>query len=373
MSDIARAVNVSAPAIYRHFQSKSELLVDAISSGLTPYTEILEARSDEPSGRRGLDFVLRQLAECALDHRQLGVLWQREARNLGEQDQKILRERLRATTRLLAGFLTVERPELEESPADLLAWCAMGALVSVGFHSLSLPREEYIQLLVDITQTLVSLPTPDTGSLSSDIAEITESSPSRREDLISEATELFAERGFGAVGVDDIGSAAGIAGPSIYSHFASKQTILAAAIQRGNDLLTKEAAPVLKSGEPPHVKLGRLVESYVRLALNDRFLIRILLSEMNQLAERDRDSARRQQRQYIDIWTDLFREYVKVDPVAARIRVQAVLLVVNDAVQTPHLRSQPGFEQTLRHLAGALLHIPQAQYMESTAVLRASL
>jgi hypothetical protein len=63
------------------------------------------------------------------------------------------------------------------------------------------------------------------------------------------------------------------------------------------------------------------------------------------------------QRDYIDTWVELRRQFTDEGSVEARIRVQAVLLVVNDAVQTPHLRSLPGFEATLRRIAGALLGV----------------
>jgi hypothetical protein len=83
-----------------------------------------------------------------------------------------------------------------------------------------------------------------------------------------------------------------------------------------------------------------------------------VLSEVGQLEDADRDSARRAQRAYIDTWTDLLLQCIGGDPVVARIRVQAVLLVISDAVQTPHLRVQDGFEPSLRRIAVALLGLP---------------
>ena len=78
---------------------------------------------------------------------------------------------------------------------------------------------------------------------------------------------------------------------------------------------------------------------------------------MDRLPDEDREIALQVQRRYIDTWVDLLRQFNAEPPIAARIRVQAVLLVVNDAVQTPHLRSLPGFEQTLRQISYALLGI----------------
>lgn len=50
--------------------------------------------------------------------------------------------------------------------------------------------------------------------------------PTRAEAVKAAALRLFAERGYLATTMDDIGRAAGIKGPSVYKHFESKQTLL---------------------------------------------------------------------------------------------------------------------------------------------------
>jgi len=360
VAEIARATNVGSSAIFRHFSTKSELLVEAIRCGLRPFDEVLaSAKTNSDHGPVALPSLLRQLAQLALDHRELGVLWQREARSLDEVDQKRLRNELRLTTSSLARFIQLDRPELNQRQTDFLAWCVLGALVSIGFHSLELPRDQYADLLFDLTSTLARIEMAENVAVDADAGDSSVSESSRKDFLVSEAVELFAERGFVAVAVDDIGEAAGIAGPSIYSHFPSKQKILLAAMERGNDLLRSEADAALSRDDPPQTKLGLLVTSYVSLAVRDRFLIRIVLSEVNQLEAADREFARQQQRDYIDRWTDLLLRYRAGDGTSAQIRVQAVLLVVSNAVQTPHLRSLPGLERYLQCVGRALLGLPE--------------
>lgn len=48
----------------------------------------------------------------------------------------------------------------------------------------------------------------------------------RRGQILDAAAELFAERGFAAVNVGDIGAAVGVTGPSIYRHFPTKDAVL---------------------------------------------------------------------------------------------------------------------------------------------------
>ena len=57
----------------------------------------------------------------------------------------------------------------------------------------------------------------------------------RRELVLEAAADLFAARGFHAVGMDDIGEAAGISGPGVYRHFPSKQALLETLLDRTMD------------------------------------------------------------------------------------------------------------------------------------------
>ena len=48
----------------------------------------------------------------------------------------------------------------------------------------------------------------------------------RRQELLKIAADLFADRWFANVTVDDIGEAAGVSGPALYHHFAGKEALL---------------------------------------------------------------------------------------------------------------------------------------------------
>ena len=66
-----------------------------------------------------------------------------------------------------------------------------------------------------------------------------------RERLLGATAELVAERGFHAVGIADIGAAAGVTGSAIYRHFPSKQDILVALLDRVVDDLRAGAGAVV--------------------------------------------------------------------------------------------------------------------------------
>ena len=60
---------------------------------------------------------------------------------------------------------------------------------------------------------------------------------SRSDQILQAAARLFAERGYGATGIDDIGAEVGVSGPAIYWHFPGKQALPAAMLANVSYLL----------------------------------------------------------------------------------------------------------------------------------------
>jgi AcrR family transcriptional regulator len=359
MQDIAQATNVSAMAIYKHFPSKSAILASAIREGIELYDAVL--RPEEARGFTSLAdlrTLLNSLATIALRRREWGVLWQRELRNLGEVEQHALRGELRTLTARVSSVVAYVRPDLAAQSSDLLAWCVMGALVSVGFHSLSLPRGQYEVVLAIIASRVVEAKV----GLASDFVGVqplaSPVSESRRDSLLTHATVLFAERGYAAVGVDDIGDAVGIAGPSVYHHFADKQSILAESIQRGIDGLREKLGLSLGADESPTSTIKRLLRSLIDFAIADRFVVRVVFSELDQLDPAARELAAGQLRKFIDSASQLLGQIVPQERIEARVKVLAVIRVIGEVIQTPHLRAQPGLSGDLFQVALAMLEVP---------------
>src|SRR3954462_8076274 len=84
--------------------------------------------------------------------------------------------------------------------------------------------------------------------------------PSRREQILRAAAQLFAERGSRAVGVDDVGAAVGVTGPAIYRHFASKDAMLAERLLRISErLLSGATERITAVGDDPADQLRALI------------------------------------------------------------------------------------------------------------------
>lgn len=328
MGDIAEAVAIGPSALYRHFRGKQELLAAVVEDALTAL-----AVTD-----------LAELATGALDRRDVGVLWQRESRHLEPAERHRVGEALRRLARQLAGHLGDRRRELTADQAGLLAWAVLAVLVSVSFQRVDLPRPAYDELMTSLATAVASVPLPDLGKRAA--APVVEPA-NRRELLLTTATRLFAERGFHSVAIEEVGAAAGIAGPSVYHHFESKAELLMTALSTGADALGEG----LRTASLP-----TLLRSYTGYSLAHHDVVDLLITEVGLLPEPGRHDLRRTQREYVGAWVGLLLDaHPDLGAGPARVRVQAVLTVVNDVARTPHLRTLPGIEDALHVIGSALL------------------
>lgn len=334
MSDIAGAVGIGPSALYRHFTGKQQLLTHVVLEHLRPFHKI-----PEQVEAGNADTVVGVLACVALDHRELGVLWQRDSRNLDGAERTMLGEQLRVVASRLADLARSYQPELSEEDARFRGWCVFSALTSPSYHRVELPRAQFEAVLRAMTGAIVGRPprtfdTPRAGEGAASAVAF-EHRASRRRLLLQAATRLFADNGYSVVTTEDIGAAVGIAGPSVYNHFASKQELLAAVITRGNSWLELEWERTTARASGVVDALRDLLRSYIRFAVEYRGFIDLLIGEIDHLPEWQRHRARQTQREYVSEWSALLGDArPDIDSAAARILVQAALTVANDMART---------------------------------------
>ena len=182
---------------------------------------------------------------------------------------------------------------------------------------------------------------------------------SRKETILSSAVVLFRHHGYHAVGIDEIGAAAGITGPGVYRHFPSKEGLLIAIFERVVDQLDASAAPIVADARDAEEALQGLVANYVDFAVTDRAIIAVYLQEERNLPAEDRHRVRRRQRAYIDLFVDQFRKiHPKVDEITAHALIHAVFgYITSVATYEPRL-GERDLQQLLRMGAMQLLTHP---------------
>jgi AcrR family transcriptional regulator len=162
--------------------------------------------------------------------------------------------------------------------------------------------------------------------------------PTRREQIVATAAELFAARGFHGVSVADIGAACGISGPALYKHFSGKDAVLAEMLVSISERLLAVGRDRAEAASGPDDAVRALVGWHVDFALGHRALIVVQDRDWESLPPDAREQVRALQREYVDVWAARLRaahrergDELRLD--AARAMAHAAFGLINS---TPH-------------------------------------
>ncbi len=154
--------------------------------------------------------------------------------------------------------------------------------------------------------------------------------PTRRQQILDAAIGLFQQRGFHGAGVDDIGAAAGITGPAVYRHFASKDELLVAVLDLVVDRLLRDVRRIVAEAGSGREALGEIVRFHIAFSLEDHRLIGVYLQEERSLPDPDRRRIRKKQALYVDEWTGVLRSVrPELSEAEARTAVQAAIGLIH--------------------------------------------
>ncbi|WP_222268726.1 SACE_7040 family transcriptional regulator [Modestobacter marinus] len=184
--------------------------------------------------------------------------------------------------------------------------------------------------------------------------------PSRREQILRAAAQLFAERGARAVGVDDVGAAVGVTGPAIYRHFASKDAMLAEMLLRISErLLAGSAEVVAAAGDDAAAQLRALIAFQVEFALDNPALITVQDRDLGVLSEPDARRVRQVQRRYVEEWVAvLARLHPEAPTAACRARAHALFGLINSTPHSAGRLARPAMARLLTGMAEAAATAP---------------
>jgi AcrR family transcriptional regulator len=357
MGDIARAVGIGASALYRHFRGKRDLLAEVVLEVFTA-----SRRALEPADSGECTPLLRALAGAVLDQPMMGVLWQRESRHLATSARRRLNTELRAIAQLLTDIIRKERPELDAHQANLLSWSTLSALMSVAYNDIRLPRADYQELLTEMATDIIGTPLPPTADHEPRSETAGQPAQQTRELLLAAANRLFAERGYDAVGVEDIGAAVGIAGPALYHHFGSKVDLLLGAMNAASERISGGLVHILTETPNSAAALHALMRDYLHYSLERDSPVGLLATETGNLPESDRLRLHDVQRRYLAEWIRLLQDSSSIASAEeAQVRAQAVVTVINDVARSPRLRTTTSnIDAALDAIGVSLLHLVES-------------
>jgi AcrR family transcriptional regulator len=129
----------------------------------------------------------------------------------------------------------------------------------------------------------------------------------RRGQLVAAAERLFAEHGYLAVRLEDIGAATGVSGPAIYRHFPNKEALLVELLVGISTRLLAGATEAAGRADDADAALAALIDFHLDFAFDESDLIRIQDRDLGNLPPTAKRQVRRKQRQYVEIWVEVLR------------------------------------------------------------------
>src|SRR5690606_27383970 len=197
--------------------------------------------------------------------------WQ--SRYLEPEDYRTMMKQLADGQDVLCDLLAQDRPELDHDDRIVLSASVLSAIGSISDHHVSIPVRALTGLLRVSAYTVLDcvLPPAGAGGRTAPATEIPLTF--KHELLLKKSVELFHQRGYPNVSVEDIANAAGLpASSAVYRFYRSKGDILAAAFRRAADRVSAAIGPAIAATDGPREALTRLIELYVEGSFAEREL-----------------------------------------------------------------------------------------------------
>lgn len=105
----------------------------------------------------------------------------------------------------------------------------------------------------------------------------------RREQILNAALEAFHVKGYGQTSVRDLGTAVGMSVAGMYHYFSTKEDILFAIIDNSVDRLLVGLESARRSADSPEDRLRAMLAETVRIVIEHRAEIRILIDNADKL------------------------------------------------------------------------------------------
>jgi AcrR family transcriptional regulator len=182
--------------------------------------------------------------------------------------------------------------------------------------------------------------------------------PTRRDQLLAIAAQLFAEKGFKNTTVRDIADAAGILSGSLYHHFDSKESMVDEILSTFQEELFGQYDEILSSDADPRTKLEQAVRvsfdaidqhhSEVAVFQNDAAYLSTL-GGFGYLEERHAQSR--------EVWMTLLREGMEAGVLRADLDLDLVYRFIRDTVWVAVNWYRPGGQLSAAAVADQYVRI----------------
>ena len=130
--------------------------------------------------------------------------------------------------------------------------------------------------------------------------------------IMDTAAELFAKRGYGNVGVYEVGVTTGFGKGALYYQIRSKEDLLASIIADHMEQLVAGARAAIDGAHGTRARIDALTVSFVELLLSSTPAMTVCFRDVHALNEPENvESVADMHAAYREIWSDMFRQGAK--------------------------------------------------------------
>jgi AcrR family transcriptional regulator len=246
VADVLALSGVSRSAFYRHFASKSECMVAAVSELLDPAVEAVDpaaGRSDDHEPRQVFESFFGLVSSQPAASRVCFI----ELHAAGEAGEEIADRAVEEIAAALGG--TPADPRAGSDPA--LTRALVGGIRKLIHTRLLRDEEDQLEALgPELWRWMVAIPTPP-GPLESPRRQRGASGPAFRgytpgERIASAVAEVVAENGYAGTSTDAIAARASISLSTFYTHFDDKRDAVLGALEMSGAQITALAVPAAR-------------------------------------------------------------------------------------------------------------------------------
>lgn len=158
IAEIGAAAGITGSGVYRHFESKSAVLVAlfdrVIDDLLRDEHQILDSTDDLGNA---LDRLIGGQVEFVVGDRELAQVYYNEINNLPEDDRRRLRRKQRLYLEEWVHLVIEQRPDLTDTEARTVVHAVIGAIQSALFHNAGLAEDRLRGVLTEAARAILGI------------------------------------------------------------------------------------------------------------------------------------------------------------------------------------------------------------------------
>lgn len=319
--DIADSEGITAGALYRHFESKADLL-------FAIFDEYFRRGAPTDNTFDSLETMIAGRVASTSTAPFLGSLWAQESHQLAPARHAELSRQLRLEFARWADLVSRERPSLPRDHADLIGMTLTAVLTAATQSFRGLRNGEKLAMVTAACHGVAAVDWSGPSAPHTVASGGLPTTPAER--ILSVAVEQFGREGYDDASLAAIGRGAGITAASIYSHYDSKSALWDRVLERTRHRLWLDLGSALASSGEPREQLTAVVGSYVRVL---RASPRLVASMIGDPACET----------YLQEWSYLVRALDDVPSSRAAATVTTAVTVMNSLASTPEVLAREDF------------------------------